>query len=96
MASFEVSELAKQDLKEVHQYGVRRWGEVQADRYFNALYDHIEAMARDPLRFPLAEGTLPGCRRSVFRAHAVYFEISDGSLTILSIIRSQDIRRLTS
>ena len=94
MASFELSELAKRDLQDIHQYGIRQWGEAQADRYYNALYDHLELIADDPMRYPLAENTMYGFRRSVFASHAIYFSASGDRVEILSIIRSQDTKRL--
>lgn len=94
MASFKLSELAKRDLQDIHQYGIRQWGEAQADRYYNALYDHLEFIADDPMRYPLAENTKHGFRRSVFASHAIYFDVSGSKIEILSIIRSQDTKRI--
>ena len=37
MAEYKISEVAKEDLIPIHQYGTQQFGEVQADKYFNAI-----------------------------------------------------------
>lgn len=94
MANFELSFEAKADLKEIHQYGVREWGEALADRYFTELFERLHEVGDDPYRFPTAHHVQVGYRRSVFRSHAIYFEITGGVVEIMTILRSQSPNRL--
>ncbi len=94
MATFDLSDLARSDLIDIHQYGVRQWGETQADIYYHTLFDHLHHIADDPLRYPTVDHIRPGYRRSVFGSHAIYFRIVNAQTQIMAIMRSQDLRRL--
>lgn len=94
MANFELSELAKIDLQDIFKYGVAQWGLRQAETYYNALFDHLEIIAADPYRYPAVEHIKTDCHRSVFRSHAIYFQIDGDDVLIIGIIRSQDPARL--
>lgn len=94
MASFDLSDLAKSDLIDIYQYGVRQWGEAQADRYYHTLFDHLHHIANDPPRYPPVEHIRPGYRRSVFGSHAIYFRVVENRTQIMAIMRAQNTRRL--
>ena len=49
MANYRISNTAKEDLIRIHQYGVHRFGEKQADTYFNALFNSFKRIAQNPL-----------------------------------------------
>jgi toxin ParE1/3/4 len=48
MGSYRLSEDAQADLIRIHQYGVRRFGEAQADQYYSAFFDRFEQIAEQP------------------------------------------------
>ncbi len=45
MASYRISEAAKGDLKRIYRRGLLKFGEAQADRYFNAFFERFEEIA---------------------------------------------------
>ena len=52
MGNYKLSEDAKNDLIRIHQYGVRRFGEAQADKYYLAFFDQFEQIAEQPYLLP--------------------------------------------
>lgn len=45
MANYRLSKTAKDDLIRIHQYGVKKFGLAQADKYYNALFDCFDAIS---------------------------------------------------
>lgn len=41
MASYKITADAKANLKRIYQWGGREYGEAQADKYFDALFDRF-------------------------------------------------------
>tara|TARA_Y100000815_G_C13344924_1_gene501663 strand:- start:3144 stop:3299 length:156 start_codon:yes stop_codon:yes gene_type:complete len=48
MANYILSNVAKEDLIRIHQYGIQRFGMQQADKYFYSFFDYFEAIAKNP------------------------------------------------
>ncbi|MEM9329658.1 MAG: type II toxin-antitoxin system RelE/ParE family toxin [Bacteroidota bacterium] len=91
MASYRLSEVAKGDLIRIHQYGVRQFGEQQADRYYFAFFDQFDQIANQPLAYPAVDQIRQGYRRCVCGVDAIYYRISNGVVEIMSIIGRQDL-----
>ena len=51
MADYKLSNQAKNDLIRVHQFGVKQFGEKQADLYFDTLFECIDVIALRPFAF---------------------------------------------
>ncbi len=51
MARYKLSNQAKEDLIRIHQYGVIKFGEVQADKYFDNFFEFFDLIAQRPLAF---------------------------------------------
>ena len=51
MADYRLSKSAKEDLIRIHQYGVRRFGESQADKYFDTFFEYFVLIAQQPYSF---------------------------------------------
>ena len=48
MMKYKLSNVAKQDLIRIHQYGVKNFGESQANKYFEAFFVNFELIAERP------------------------------------------------
>lgn len=46
-----LSNAAKEDVIRIHQFGIERFGLVQADRYIDILFNCFETVAKRPLSF---------------------------------------------
>ncbi len=91
MGKYRLSEEAKDDLIRIHQYGVQKFGEVQADRYFSTFFDQFELIASQPLVYQAVDYIRPGYRRCVCGVDSIYYRIVDDTVEIMSIIGRQDV-----
>jgi len=51
MAKYRLSNEARIDLIRIHHYGVERFGMVQADKYFDSLFEYFDIIAQRPFSF---------------------------------------------
>ena len=91
MANYKLSEDAKADLIRIHQYGVRQFGETQADNYYFAFFNQFEKIAKQPLSYPEVNHIRKGYRRCVCGVDSIYYRIEKGLVEIISIIGRQDL-----
>ncbi|WKV11837.1 type II toxin-antitoxin system RelE/ParE family toxin [Marivirga harenae] len=91
MADYRLSNEAKNDLIRIHQYGVKRFGEVQADSYFNNFFDCFDMIAKRPFSYESVNYIKEGYRRCVCGVDSIYFRVKDEVVEILAIIGRQDV-----
>lgn len=48
MASYRLSNEAKEDLIRIHQYGIRKFGVAQADKYLDSFFEYFNIIANRP------------------------------------------------
>lgn len=94
MADYRLSNDAKEDLIRIHQYGVRKFGLRQADKYFHAFFDCFERIAENPFQFESVDQIRKGYRRCVCGVDSIYFRINKNMVEIISIIGRQDIDQI--
>ncbi len=90
MATYRLSEEAKDDLTGIHQYGVREFGETQADDYFWKIIQKLDVVAETPLLYQEVPEIREGYRRSVCGVHSIYYRFDGTNVDIMAILRSQD------
>lgn len=90
MANYRISEDAKDDLKRIYKRGVHEFGEAQADRYYTALWDRFEQIAKHPYLYQAVDHIREGYRRSVCGVDSIYYRIENGTVEIMSILGRQD------
>jgi plasmid stabilization system protein ParE len=59
------SKLALDDLTLIHDYTVGEWGEDQAVKYVNALWDALEEISAAPERWRLRPDIYEGCQAAI-------------------------------
>ena len=94
MAKYRLSNTAKEDLIRIHHYGVRKFGEAQADKYFNSFFEYFETIAKHPLSFESVDFIKKGYRRCVCGADSIYYKINNNTLKIMTIIGRQDLKNV--
>jgi toxin ParE1/3/4 len=94
MASYRLTEAAKEDLRRIYRYGVEKFGETQADKYFDALFERFDQIAENPLLHPAVDHIRPGYRRSVCGVDSIFYRIVDDTVEIISLLSRQDIGNL--
>ncbi len=91
MGNYKLSKVAQEDLIRIHQYGVRRFGEAQADTYYFALFEQFETIVRESYLFQEVDYIRKGYRRCVCGVESIYYQINDDTIEIMAIIGRQKI-----
>lgn len=91
MGSYRLTVDAKADLKRIYRHGVHRYGEEQADKYFNKLLKRFDEIAEKPFHYQKVSEIREGYRRSPFGSDNIYYRVVGRGIEIISIIGRQDI-----
>ena len=94
MANYRLSHDAREDLIRIHQFGVRKFGMQEADRYFHSFFESFDRIATNPYHFESVDYIKKGYRRCVCGVDSIYFRINEGTVEIISIIGRQDIDQI--
>jgi toxin ParE1/3/4 len=91
MANFHLSQTAKEDLIRIHHFAALKFGENQADKYFDSFYHYFDIISQRPLAFESVDFIRKGYRRCVCGSDSIYYRIKDNVVEIMTIIGRQDI-----
>jgi toxin ParE1/3/4 len=86
ITKYKLSNVAKEDLIRIHQFGVKRFGLTQADKYFDTFFDYFEIIAERPFAFESVDYIKTGYRRCVCGSDTIYFKVTDDIVEIMSLI----------
>ena len=90
MGNYKLTEDAKNDLRRIYRYGVKEFGEAQADLYFDELFKQFEQIAENPFLYQAVDHIRKGYRRSVCGFDSIFYRVVDGTVEIISILSRQD------
>ena len=76
MVNYRLSNEAKDDLIRIHQYGIKKFGLTQADKYFDAFFEHFEMMAKRPFSFEAVDHLKKDYRRCVCGSESIFFKVT--------------------
>lgn len=94
MAKYRLSSLAKEDLIRIHQYGMAKFGERQADKYFDSFFKYFEIIAQRPLSFESVDFIKSGYRRCVCGSDSIYYRLKDEVVEVMTICGPQDVEAI--
>ena len=94
MAEYRLSNVAKEDLIRIHQFGVKKFGITQADKYFHSFFDYFEIIAQRPFSFESVDYIKEGYRRCPCGSDTIYYRINDSIVEIMAIIGMQDLKNI--
>lgn len=94
MAKYRLSNVAKEDLIRIHQYGVKQFGEAQADKYFESFFNYFDIIAQRPFSFESVDYIKTGYRRCVCGSDSIYFTVNNDITEIMAIVGSQDLKTI--
>ena len=94
MAKYRLSNEAKEDLIRIHQYGIEKFGMIQADKYFDAFFEYFEIITQRPFSFESADYIKIGYRRCVCGSDRIYFKINEDIVEIMAIVGGQDLSNI--
>nr|WP_136250314.1 type II toxin-antitoxin system RelE/ParE family toxin [Ningiella ruwaisensis] len=85
-----LSNEADQDLDAIYIEGFYKWGEKQADQYFDSLLKHFQLLSENPYLFRSVDEIKAGYRRSVCGKHAIYYRIVDKTVEIMALVKYEN------
>jgi len=94
MAKYKLSNVAKEDLIRIHHYGIKRFGIVQADQYFQSLFNYFDIITQRPFSFESVDFIKMGYRRCVCGSDSIYFKVNNDVIEIMAIIGRQDLNQI--
>jgi toxin ParE1/3/4 len=86
---YELTSLARFDVREIWTYAVQQWGRRTADRYIRDLTATFEAIARDPYLGIATEWIEETSRKQIFRSHVIFYTVSDSGILVARILHQQ-------
>jgi len=92
MSKYKLSNEAKEDLIRIHQYGVRKFGMSQADKYYNSFFEYFNIIAQRPLSFESVDYIKTGYRRCVCGSDSIYYKVNGDTVEIMAIVGMQDLK----
>ncbi len=96
MTKYRLSNVAKEDLIRIHQYGVKQFGLTQADKYFNTFFEYFNIIAQRPFSFESVDYIRTGYRRCVCGSDSIYFKVNNDIVEIMAIVGRQDLKNVFS
>ncbi|MGQ1948620.1 type II toxin-antitoxin system RelE/ParE family toxin [Geofilum sp. OHC36d9] len=94
MSKYRLSNEAKADLIKIHQYGVGKFGIVQADKYFDASFEYFDIIAQRLFSFESVDYIKQGYRRCVCGVDSIYYRVENGIVETMAIIGRQDLNNI--
>lgn len=94
MAKYRLSNKAKEDLIRIHQFGMEKFGETQADKYFYSFFDYFDIIAHQPFSFEAVDHIKAGYRRCVCGSDSIFYRVHEGTIEIMAIIGRQDLNNM--
>ncbi|MEX2411850.1 MAG: type II toxin-antitoxin system RelE/ParE family toxin [Candidatus Paceibacterota bacterium] len=91
MTKYRLSNEAKEDLIRIHHYGVEKFGETQADKYFDTFFEYFDIIAQRPFSFESVDYIKTGYRRCVCGSDSIFYRINNGVVEIMAIIGRQEV-----
>lgn len=81
---------ADQDLNALYQEGYRKWGEEQADKYYDDVIRHFDVLCDNPYLFRAIDEIRKGYRRSVCGKHSIFYRIVDDTVEIMALVKYEN------
>ncbi len=94
MSKYRLSNEAKEDLIRIHQYGVRKFGISQTDKYYNSFFEYFNIIAQRPLSFESVDYIKKGYWRCVCGSDSIYYKINGDIIEIMAIVGMQDLNNI--
>lgn len=94
MAKYRLSNVAKNDLIRIHNYGVKQFGIAQADKYYDSFFEYFDIIAERPFSFESVDFIKKGYRRCVCGSDSIYFKVNGDIVDIMAIIGRQDLSNI--
>ncbi len=94
MTDYKLSNVSKNDLIRIHRYGVKKFGMVQADKYFDSFFEYFNIIAQSPYSFESVDFIKKGYKRCICGTDSIYYKINGNIIEIMAIVGRQDLKNI--
>jgi toxin ParE1/3/4 len=81
---------AEEDLNRIFEYGLSRFGFLQADKYYEMLFESFSKIASNPFMFPEAFRYRKGYHYCVCGVDTIFYKINADEIEIMAIVGRQN------
>jgi len=94
VSSYKLAESAKEDLIQIYEYGFHKFGEQQADKYFERFFQYFDTIAQRPYSFESVDYIKLGYRKCPCGVDTIFYKINEDQIVeIMAIIGRQEIEK---
>ncbi len=89
-----IAPAARDDLKEIYQYGLRQWGQAQSESYLSTIKDQFWLLTQQPLMGTERPELLPDARSLPIKSHTLFYRVNADKVEIIRVLHGrQDPQR---
>ncbi len=89
MASFRLTELARQDLRSIGRYTQANWGREQRNIYLSKIDASFHLLASDPERGRACDEIRSGYRKYRVGRHVIFYLLSAAGIEIIRVLHDR-------
>jgi toxin ParE1/3/4 len=82
--NFDLSSLARLDLRQIWIFSAEKWGRRKADTYLDEIRATIIAVARDHSRNPLVDEPDADYRKAIVGSLAIFYRVVDEKVWVIA------------
>jgi len=84
-----ISKKAISDLEEIWLYTVDKWSIVQADRYYNLIFDEIAFICKNPRTGKPMDDVRKNYRTAKVKSHLIFFKVENNIVQVVRILHER-------
>jgi toxin ParE1/3/4 len=89
-----IAPAAKNDLKDIYQYGLRQWGQAQSESYLSTIKNQFWLLTQQPLMGTERPELLPDTRSLPIESHTLFYRVTANRVEIIRVLHGrQDPQR---
>ena len=89
-----IAPAAKNDLKDIYQYGLRQWGQPQTESYLATIKKQFWLLTQQPLMGTERPELLPAARSLPIEGHTLFYRVTENRVEIIRVLHGrQDPQR---
>ena len=91
-----IAPAAKNDLKDIYQYGLRRWGQRQSKSYLSTIKNQLWLLTQQPLMGTERPELLADLRSLPIESHTLFYRVTSNRVEIIRVLhgRQDPLRHL--
>jgi toxin ParE1/3/4 len=84
-----IAPAAKDDLRELYAYGLRRWGQAQSDSYLTNIKDKFWSLIEQPLIGVERPELLPDAKSLPVQSHTLFYRVTADKVEIIRVLHGR-------